>query len=121
MYLAGTTPVELWNEGNELEALTDRMLADIGLTRSQLETFSRMPEDTPQRMTEMAKAVGLSETDLRARYDRYLEMLGTCAKCTDRLACARALAAKGTTARDSAYSFCPNVPEFVRMAAAKHS
>lgn len=121
MFESGMTPLARWREGNEIDALTDAVLQDIGLTRRQLEAFAKMPEDTPQRMADMAKTFGLTEDDLRARYDLYLDMLGTCARCADRRTCAKVLAAKGTSARNSAYSFCPNVPEFVRMSAENHS
>lgn len=100
-----------WQELKEIEALTDRDLADLGMSRAQVEAFARMPHDVPDRVTAMAAIFGLSETDIRADHGRWLELLETCGQCGDRGACALVLE-RGELSRPHDCSFCLNAGTF---------
>lgn len=106
--------VERWHELKEVEALTERDLDDLGMSRGQVEAFARMPHDTPDRMAAMAANFGISAEDLHANHGEYLELLGTCGTCRDRATCASVLAKK-QLARPSDCAFCPNAPAFAEM------
>lgn len=99
--------IDRWQQLKTVEALTDRDLADLGMTRAQVQDFIRMPPDVPDRVARMAAIFGIPEADLKANHAEYLELLGTCAHCRDRAACALTLA-RGAEARPSEVAFCPN-------------
>lgn len=80
-----------WQELKEIDALTERDLADLGMSRAQVEAFARMPHDVPDRVTAMASIFGLSEDEVRADHGRWLELLETCGHCDAREACRRVL------------------------------
>lgn len=91
-----------------VEALTDRDLDDLGMTRAQIAAFVTMPADVPDRVARMAAIFGISEADLKANHADYLELLGTCAHCTERTACAHLLHKGDAQPKDA--TFCPNTP-----------
>lgn len=105
-----------WREIKEVEALTDRDLDDLGMSRAQIEAFARMPRDTADRMAHMAANFGITEDALKEDHALYLELLGTCGNCRDRATCALVLA-KGDLARPSDCAFCPNATSFAGIAA----
>ncbi len=109
--------LKLWRERQEIDALTDRDLADLGMTREQVIGFSRMPADSAERMATMARLFGISQGDLKRDHAVYLELVATCGHCTDRAACALVLQ-KGDLARPSDCAFCPNSEQFAALAAA---
>ena len=109
--------IDRWQQLKTVEALTDRDLADLGMTRAQVEAFIRMPSDVPDRVARMAAIFGIPEAELKANHADYLELLGTCAHCRDRAACALTLA-RGTDARPSEAAFCPNAPIYAGQATA---
>jgi hypothetical protein len=106
-----------WRELQEIEALTDRDLDDLGMTRDQVETFARMPRDTASRMAAMAALFGIPAADLKRDHALYQEMLCTCGTCSDRAACALVLE-RGELARPSDCAFCPNAASFAALAPA---
>lgn len=109
--------LKLWRQTQEIDALTDRDLADLGMTRDQVRDFSRMPADSAARMATMARLFGITEAELKQDHALYLELVATCGHCTDRAACALVLA-KGDIARPSDCAFCPNGEVFAALAAA---
>ena len=106
--------VTRWRALKEVDSLTDRDLMDLGMTRTQVETFARMPLDVADRVAAMAANFGIGAADLKANYEEYLELLSTCGRCQDRAACGLVLA-KGELARPSEAAFCPNAPVFAQM------
>ncbi|MBD1204897.1 MAG: DUF1127 domain-containing protein [Rhodobacteraceae bacterium] len=106
--------IDRWQQLKTLDALTDRDLADLGMTRGQVEAFIRMPPDVPDRVARMASIFGITDSDLKANHAAYLELLGTCAQCRDRGACSLVLA-RGDVARPSEAAFCPNARLFGRQ------
>lgn len=106
--------VDRWREIKEIDALTDRDLDDLGLSRAQVQAFARIPPDTPDRMAAMAANFGISADDLRRNHAEYLDLLGTCGTCHDRATCALVLA-KREIARPSDCAFCPNAHDFAAM------
>lgn len=94
-------------EMREADALTDRELADLGLSRDQLHFFLNLRPDVPERVAAMARIFGVDEADLRAIHGEYLDILGTCGTCADRGACGVALA-EGSLKGPEDCTFCPN-------------
>lgn len=107
--------IHRWDEIREVDALSDRDLDDIGLSRAQLEDFVRMPHDIDQRVTAMAAVFGVDETELRRDHGQLLDMLHTCGHCKDRGACALVLE-RAELSRPRDADFCPNAGDFTRLA-----
>lgn len=106
--------IDRLHEVQEVNALSDRDLDDLGMTREQVLAFLRMPRDISQRVSAMGKIFGLSETDLKRDHALWVELLSTCGHCADRGACARLLE-KGTEAKAAEASFCGNRGAFADL------
>ncbi len=109
------TLLERWHEIREVEALSDRDISDLGVTRDQLAHFVRMPADVEDRVTHMAAIFGLSEDEVKANHAQWVELLEVCGGCTDRVACAHVLA-RGEEAHPDDCSFCRNRATFAALA-----
>lgn len=92
---------------NEAARLSEIELDDIGLTRSEVADFIRIPEDATDRFGQMATIFGVSDRVLRAHPADYLSMLKTCSACRDRAACGLAMD-RGDLTRPGDCGFCPN-------------
>ena len=55
--------MERWHETKEINELSDRDLSDLGMSREQVQAFSRMPRDIADRVKHMAAVFGLSEAE----------------------------------------------------------
>lgn len=106
---------DLWRDQREIDALSDREVEDLGLTRDQLRAFARVPMDVPERLVAMAAIFGLTEADVKRNYADYLELLEVCAQCGARRECAETLD-HFTTAKPASCGFCPNSTSYERMA-----
>ena len=113
------TLIHRLHEVQEVNALSDRDLADLGRSCDQVLEFLRMPRDIDQRVTAMGAIFGLSDTELKRDHALWVEILSTCGHCADRTACARLLA-KGAEAKPGEATFCGNREVFgdLRTAAA---
>jgi uncharacterized protein YjiS (DUF1127 family) len=109
---------DYWHELKEVAALSDRDLDDLGMTRSQMESFARMPRDVPERMKHMAEIFGLTEAEIKRHYGEYLDMVETCAHCGSRRNCTHVLENAETTAPEDC-GFCPNSDLYARKFARK--
>ena len=109
--------VDHWHQLNEVESMTDRDLDDLGMTRDQVEAFVRMPPDVPDRVAAMAAIFGLTETQIKADHDAYVDLLQTCGHCRERGACALVLE-RGDLSRPADAGFCKNKFAFANQAAA---
>lgn len=105
--------IDRWKEEQAVNALTDRDLKDLGMTRDQVLHFLRMPADIPERVLAMGRVFGLTEGNLKKNHSEWLDMVETCAACPDRGACALVLQ-KGEMANPRDATFCPNLPTFER-------
>ncbi len=103
------------HEVQEINALSDRDLDDLGMTRAQVLDFIDMPRDIDQRVTAMGAIFGLSETDLKRDHGLWVEILSTCGHCADRSSCAKFLA-KGAEAQPVEATFCGNRSTFADLA-----
>lgn len=99
------------HEVQEVNALSDRDLDDLGMTRQQVLAFLDMPRDISERVTAMGAIFGLSETELKRDHGLWVEILSTCGHCADRSACTRLLA-RGDHAQKSEATFCGNRDAF---------
>jgi uncharacterized protein YjiS (DUF1127 family) len=102
-------------EAVEIEALTDRDLDDLGMSRAQLRDFLQMPQDITERVTAMGAIFGVPEAALRRDHAQWVELLSTCGHCADRGACAKVLA-NGSSANQSDAPFCGNRHAFDSLA-----
>jgi hypothetical protein len=104
------------NEVREIDAMTDRDLDDLGMTRDQVRDFLRMPRDISQRVTAMGAIFGLTEAELKRDHGEWVDLLSTCGHCADRGACARVLQL-GDLAHPDQADFCGNRAAFKAHAA----
>ncbi len=100
-----------WRDGKAADALTERDLADLGMSRDQVLNFLRMPQDVPERLVAMGKIFGLTERQLKTDHGTWIERLEVCGACADRSKCARVIG-RGTDARPDDAAFCPNASGF---------
>ena len=103
------------HEVQEVYALSDRDLSDLGMTRDQVLAFAHMPRDITTRVTAMGAIFGLSETELKRDHGLWVEILSTCGHCRDRGACAKLLA-KSDDAQPGDATFCANRGAFADLA-----
>lgn len=99
--------LDRWHDLQSIDALSDRDLDDLGMSRAQLAEFISIPADVPDRIARMAAVFGIPQAALQANRADYLELLGTCHTCADRAACALALH-KGDIKSPADAAFCPN-------------
>lgn len=117
MFHAIRTLFDRRREARAVEALTERDLADLGMTKTQVLHFLRMPSDTPARVVAMGKIFGRKESSLKQDEAQWIKLVETCADCHDRKACALVLA-KAAEATPCDAWFCPNCRRFLSMQAA---
>lgn len=105
-----------WRDLGELDRLSDRDIADIGISRAELTEIVQLPQDSPERMAAMARVFGLTEAELKRDRGEYLELLEICGHCGHRGECGRALKhANSKTPADM--DFCPNAGTYAAKAA----
>ena len=104
-----------WHEIKEIEALTDRDLDDLGMSRDQVLAFARMPADLTQRVTAMGQIFGVPEVELKRDHAEWVELLSVCGHCADRGACGVVLE-RGDLSRPADAGFCPNRGSFAAFA-----
>ncbi len=99
----------------EVDALSERDLGELGLSRSEARSFARVSPEVTARVAGMASVYGLGAADIQRDIPAYRELVAACATCRrgedcrDRLRDADQLA-PGDVA------FCPNAPTFRRLA-----
>lgn len=94
-----------------VEALSDRELADLGVSRDQAMNLVTMPDDVSGRIAAMARIFGLTEADLTRDRGEWEEVLMTCHACRELGACRRLLADPDRATPTQA-AFCPNSGRF---------
>ena len=109
------TLLQRWHEIKEIEALTDRDLDDLGMSRQQVLDFARMPADITERVIAMGRIFGVPREELERDHDQWVDLLSVCGHCADRGACALVLA-KGDIARPADAGFCLNRDTFSTLA-----
>jgi hypothetical protein len=107
--------LQRWQEVKEIEALTDRDLDDLGMSRDQIRAFAAMPRDVADRVSAMGAIFGIPAAELRRDHAQWLDLLETCGHCGDRGACAVALA-QGDLTHPRDCGFCPNRAAFAALA-----
>ncbi len=107
--------IDRLHEVQEVNALSDRDLDDLGMSREQVLGFLKMPRDISERVTAMGRIFGVSELDLKRDHAQWVDLLTVCGHCADRAACARVLA-QGAAARSSEAHFCGNRTSFGALA-----
>lgn len=103
----------------DILAMSERELADLGVSRIEALALVALPDDVPGRVVAMGHLYGLDEDRLVARRPEWTALLETCNGCCERGACAR-LMARGDEARAAQAGFCPNAGHFADLAATLH-
>ncbi|AXQ95012.1 hypothetical protein LV780_00465 [Cereibacter azotoformans] len=104
-----------WHRLQEVHAMTDRDLEDLGITRWQMEQFARMPEHVGDRLLQMAQVFGLDPAEVQHAYADYLELLEVCRHCGSTRLCQCRLAEADRLAPADC-GFCPNAATYELMA-----
>lgn len=99
---------------NELLSMSERELADLGVSRAQALELSRLPDDVPGRVQAMGRIFGLSEADLADNRELWHELLQSCNHCSALPQCARFMANSG--GKPDQTGFCPNHGQFQALA-----
>lgn len=107
MFAKITAMFERWEQRREIEDLSDREVADMGLSRDDLMDFMHIPPDSAERLAAMAALLGMSPAMLHASYGEYLERLYDCGHCRDRKVCAGVLA-QGQAVTPGDVPYCRN-------------
>jgi hypothetical protein len=111
--------LDRWRDLAWLEALDDRDLADLGVTRDQAMHLARLPADVPERMQAMAAIFGVDASTLQHDRATLTEISETCAGCRETAACRRTLdrarVLDGSIAPHQC-GFCPNAGTFRDLA-----
>jgi hypothetical protein len=107
--------IDRLHEVQEVNALSDRDLDDLGMSREQVLGFLKMPRDISERVTAMGKIFGVSELELKRDHAQWVDLLTVCGHCADRASCAKMLA-KGAAAQASEAGFCCNRGSFADLA-----
>jgi uncharacterized protein YjiS (DUF1127 family) len=97
----------------ELAALDDRQLDDIGLKRDELVLVVAGAAEAPERVGMMAGRLGVDPKAFEARRPLLNEMVKRCAACRTKVICAWWLAEGG--AEDAYREFCPNAGRFIEL------
>jgi hypothetical protein len=108
--------IDRLHEAQEVNALSDHDLDDLGMSREQLLGFLKMPRDISERVAAMGRIFGVSELELKRDHGQWVDLLTVCGHCSDRAACAHVLA-KGQAAQPSEAPFCGNRNVFSTLAA----
>lgn len=102
----------------EVQAMSDRDLADLGLGRDQAMKLAAAPEDTVDRMERMAAIFAVDGDLLHRDHGTMMALAETCADCRARDTCATTLALEeafpGSVAA-SECSFCANADDYRLM------
>lgn len=106
------------SEVKEVNALSDRDLSDLGLSRDQVMQFLHMPTDITERVTAMGAIFGVPEADLKRDHAQWIDLLTTCGHCADRKACAAVLGSDHPQPADC--GFCGNRRSFADLALHPH-
>jgi len=110
-----------WSRQRDLEeitAMSDSELSDIGASRADLRRIVEMPDEVPTRMASMARIFGISEDRLAENRAEYVERLMNCAACRALGECRHELA-KGDGADPAVCgTFCPNAGRFAELSRA---
>lgn len=104
------------HEVRQVDALSDRDLDDLGMSRGQVLDFLRMPHDIAERVPAMGAIFGISEAQLKRDHGLWVDLLSTCGHCADRGSCSRLLA-QGDQAQPSEATFCGNRAAFADLGA----
>lgn len=101
---------DLSREADAVADLSERDLADLGVSRDQMLNLVRLPDSVPGRVAAMGEVFGYSEPALTRDRPLWWEMLETCQNCRALPHCERFLARQpeGEAARREASGFCPN-------------
>lgn len=105
---------------HEIDALSDRDLADLGVSRIEALQLASLPDDVPVRVREMATLFGIPSAELLADRRLWHELLHSCNQCADVALCHRLIARPEPEepVDTASLTFCPNRATFERLSQA---
>lgn len=105
---------------NDIMAMSERELADLGVSRTEAMQLATLPDEVPARVRAMAKLYGLSADALLSDRRLWHELLNGCNHCADVATCDRFLSgpAKQEPVDIAALTFCPNRESFAKASVA---
>lgn len=113
--------IAIWHDrrmlAKELNALDDRILAELGLTRSEIPLMVRAYPTATEQFTRMLARIGLDTKEAPLDPATRGDMYRVCTLCAKRRRCRRWLAS--TKDADGYPAFCPNAWMFGRLLEAR--
>lgn len=105
---------------NEVKSMSDRELADLGVSRTEAMELATLPDDVSIRVRAMAKVYDISANELLADRRLWHELLHGCNHCADLRTCDRFMARPDPDAPvdTSTLTFCPNRETFKQISQA---
>lgn len=103
----------------QLNALDDRCIADIGIMRDQIPAIASAYPDAPHMLRRMMDRLGVAPEPLRRDAALRREMEWNCVACASRSQCRRWL--KWPAPADAYRAFCPNADGLDRLAATQRA
>ena len=102
----------------DLAEFGGREFADMGVSRAQAFTLAGMPGEVIDRVQAMGNVFGLDAAELTRARAEWVEMIETCAQCSNIPQCRRFLRQDGHPGPQGA-GFCPNRAVFAEQAEAR--
>ncbi len=113
--------VAIWHDrrimAEELEALDDRTLAELGLARSQIQLVVGAYPAATEQFTQMLARIGLDTKEAPLDPSTRGDLYRLCTMCTKRRRCRRWLAS--AAGAEGYPAFCPNAWMFGRLLEAR--
>jgi uncharacterized protein YjiS (DUF1127 family) len=106
-----------WTTASDVARLDDHEVADLGISRNELQAIVRAGTQPRRLMTAMMARIGVRPSDLRRISGLTREVERTCALCAEKRRCRRWLKAEQPS--QDYRSFCPNAASFERARAAR--
>jgi uncharacterized protein YjiS (DUF1127 family) len=95
----------------ELNALDDRQLSDLGITREQIPVMVGAYPESPQLLTSMLARLGITEEAIARDPGLRSQLARTCSLCFVRQECKRYLKLPVDASPDGYRTFCPNAAQ----------
>ncbi len=95
----------------EVDALSERDLNELGLSRDEVRAFARTSPEVTARVARMASVFGLEAADIQRDIPGYRDLVASCATCGRAGECRDRLQDAAHLTPDDV-DFCPNAPAY---------
>ncbi len=104
-----------WQAVSEIDALSERDLDELGLSRSQARALARTPPTVTDRVARMTSVYGLTAGDMQRDVPGYRDLVAACATCGCAATCRDMLQEAARLSPDDV-AFCPNAAVYSQKA-----